>query len=96
MPQFTGSMLSAEKCLSRMKHVREVHQSLGSYCLFSAVLAALKSLKYCVIAFAASLCSLIVGPLFAGLYDTRTRSHAIAAWIAHVYKMLEPFTHISI
>ena len=39
----------------------------GAHCLFSAALAALKSLKYCVIAFAASLCSLIVGPLFAGL-----------------------------
>ena len=39
----------------------------SAHCLFSAALAALKSLKYCVIAFAASLCSLIVGPLFAGL-----------------------------
>ncbi len=43
---------------------------LDTHCLFSAVFAALKSLKYCVMAFAASLCSLIVGPLFAGLCDS--------------------------
>ena len=49
--------------------------SLDAHCLFSAVLAALKSLKYCVMAFAASLCSLIVGPLFAGLRDARARLH---------------------
>ena len=39
----------------------------GAHCLFSASLAAFKSLKYCVIAFAAALCSMMVGPLFAGL-----------------------------
>ena len=44
-----------------------------AYFLFSAVLAALKSLKYCVIAFAASLCSLMVGPLFAGLQERQER-----------------------
>ena len=92
MSQSTGSLLSAEKLLIVEKHVRQVHQLLGTHCLFSAVLAALKSLKYCVIAFAASLCSLIVGPLLAGLCNTRAKSHTIAAWVAHSQTMSEPFT----
>ena len=67
---------------------------LDTHCLFSAVFAALKSLKYCDIAFAASLCSLIVGPLFAGLCDTRARSHTIAAWVANVRPISKPVTNI--
>ena len=45
---------------------------IGTHCLFSASLAAFKSLKYCVIAFAAALCSMMVGPLFAGLHVARS------------------------
>ena len=44
----------------------------GTHCLFSASFAAFKSLKYCVIAFAAALCSMMVGPLFAGLHLARS------------------------
>jgi hypothetical protein len=66
-------MLGKIICLDMQDELRSTLRNISywvTHLAFSAFLAAFKSRKYCVMAFAASLCSLIVMAAFEGLLQT--------------------------